>query len=310
MNALASVDAHAGPCRLHGRARTSACPGRRDAARALPLPWRVRALAAGGKRLRPLLCFPERIGSRWGASARGRRRHRARPHGDARPRRSRRRRAHAAGNAGGLVGLRSGYGLVGRRLPVCSVLSRSSPRRPIRGARGGDPRGCVPWRLRAARRCSAARPASPRPADRRLPRALRAGKRGSCSRSPTGSAWAATTTSAPMGSHSGSRSRSPTTSSIAPARRRRPGRFRGPICGKGLRRCRCCSPPSRTRTFGARSPAVARRRLRPSGRHRRTRASSREAALDYAAKARSYIGSAPHRRELEALTFAVVDRAS
>jgi geranylgeranyl pyrophosphate synthase len=39
-------------------------------------------------------------------------------------------------------------------------------------------------------------------------------------------------------------------------------------------------------------------------------ARSREAALDYAAKARSYIGSAPHREELEALTYAVVDRAS
>jgi len=37
---------------------------------------------------------------------------------------------------------------------------------------------------------------------------------------------------------------------------------------------------------------------------------SREAALDYAAKARSFIGSAAHRDELEALTYAVVDRAS
>ncbi len=39
-------------------------------------------------------------------------------------------------------------------------------------------------------------------------------------------------------------------------------------------------------------------------------ARSREAALGYAAKARSSIGSAPHRDELEALTYAVVDRAS
>ena len=37
---------------------------------------------------------------------------------------------------------------------------------------------------------------------------------------------------------------------------------------------------------------------------------SREAALDYAAKARSYVGSEARREELEALTFAVVDRAS
>jgi len=39
-------------------------------------------------------------------------------------------------------------------------------------------------------------------------------------------------------------------------------------------------------------------------------ARSREAALDYAAKARSCVGSSPHREELEALTYAVVDRAS
>jgi geranylgeranyl pyrophosphate synthase len=39
-------------------------------------------------------------------------------------------------------------------------------------------------------------------------------------------------------------------------------------------------------------------------------ARSREAALDYAAKARSCIGSSAHREELEALTYAVVDRAS
>jgi octaprenyl-diphosphate synthase len=39
-------------------------------------------------------------------------------------------------------------------------------------------------------------------------------------------------------------------------------------------------------------------------------ARSREAALDYAAKARSFIGASAHREELEALTYAVVDRAS
>jgi geranylgeranyl pyrophosphate synthase len=39
-------------------------------------------------------------------------------------------------------------------------------------------------------------------------------------------------------------------------------------------------------------------------------ARSREAALDYAAKARSFLDSDVHRDELEALTYAVVDRAS
>jgi geranylgeranyl pyrophosphate synthase len=36
---------------------------------------------------------------------------------------------------------------------------------------------------------------------------------------------------------------------------------------------------------------------------------AREAALDYAAQARSFLGAHPHREELEALTYAVVDRA-
>jgi hypothetical protein len=36
---------------------------------------------------------------------------------------------------------------------------------------------------------------------------------------------------------------------------------------------------------------------------------SRAAALDYAAKARSHLGRERHREELEALTYAVVDRA-
>jgi geranylgeranyl pyrophosphate synthase len=39
-------------------------------------------------------------------------------------------------------------------------------------------------------------------------------------------------------------------------------------------------------------------------------ARSREAALGYAAKARSCVGAATHHEELEALTYAVVDRAS
>lgn len=39
-------------------------------------------------------------------------------------------------------------------------------------------------------------------------------------------------------------------------------------------------------------------------------ARSREAALDYAAKARSFLDTDTHRDELEALTYAVVDRAS
>jgi geranylgeranyl pyrophosphate synthase len=36
---------------------------------------------------------------------------------------------------------------------------------------------------------------------------------------------------------------------------------------------------------------------------------SRQAALDYAARARAFLGAHPHREELEALTYGVVDRA-
>jgi geranylgeranyl pyrophosphate synthase len=36
---------------------------------------------------------------------------------------------------------------------------------------------------------------------------------------------------------------------------------------------------------------------------------ARESALDYAARARAHLGAHPHREELEALTYAVVDRA-
>jgi hypothetical protein len=38
-------------------------------------------------------------------------------------------------------------------------------------------------------------------------------------------------------------------------------------------------------------------------------ARSREAALEYAARARSYLAPGVHRDELEVLTYAVVDRA-
>jgi hypothetical protein len=36
---------------------------------------------------------------------------------------------------------------------------------------------------------------------------------------------------------------------------------------------------------------------------------SREAALDYAARARSFLDAHPHKDELQTLTYAVVDRA-
>ena len=54
----------------------------------------------------------------------------------------------------------------------------------------------------------------------------------------------------------------------------------------------------------------ARRRARARRRRPTLSTRSREAALDYASKARSHLGAESHREELEALTYAVVDRAS
>ncbi len=73
---------------------------------------------------------------------------------------------------------------------------------------------------------------------------------------------------------SGSRSRSPTTSSTARARPRRPGRSRAPICAREHRRCRSCSRRSRTRSSGARSRAD-RSKARSSGSPALTRSSGR-----------------------------------
>ena len=66
---------------------------------------------------------------------------------------------------------------------------------------------------------------------------------------------------------------------------------------------------ARTTSFATRSPAA-----RSTARSLRVAATgaieqSRDWALDYAARARSYLGEHPHRDELEALTYAVVDRA-
>ena len=73
------------------------------------------ALAAGGKRLRPLLCF---LTARDEPSVAGRGRRRARAHGDARARRPRRRRTPAPWAAGRLVGLRRRRGEGRGRLPL------------------------------------------------------------------------------------------------------------------------------------------------------------------------------------------------
>ena len=161
------------------------------------------------------------------------------------------------------------------------------------------------------RRGDAAQPDA-RPRDARSTRTSSAARsrRGSCSRPRACSARAATRRSASSASRSGSRSRSPTTSSTARARRRRPGRSRAPTCARARRRCRCSSPPQEDEIVRA---ALAGGPL--DGALVRVGATdalarSRDAALEYASRARSFLGAHPHREELEALTHAVVDRAS
>ena len=171
-NTLAAVDATPGLACLHGRARGAARTRPWAGGPASPRWSPSEALAAGGKRLRPLLCFLSDGERRPRAAARGRGRDRARPHGDARPRRPRRRRADAPGRPLRLVGLRPRGGAVGRRLPV-----RVRVRRAVGGGRLPRRRRSSPTpalRSRAARRCSARQTRRPGDDDRRLPRALRA----------------------------------------------------------------------------------------------------------------------------------------
>ena len=109
------------------------------------------ALAAGGKRLRPLLVFlasPSRRGA-----ARGRRGGRARAHGDARPRRPDRPGPLPARPRGRLGEPRPRRRARGRRLPVRARLRRARRDRRPRGRRSASPARRSP--SPAARRCSA-----------------------------------------------------------------------------------------------------------------------------------------------------------
>ena len=265
------------------------------------------ALAAGGKRLRPLLCFLSIGGAESEVLL-------------------------AAGVATELVhmatlvhddlvdgarmrrGVPSAWSVFGpergalrRRLPVRLRVRRA-------GRRGGLPRGRDPGRrlprARARRGDAAARR---RGARRRRSTTTSSGARsrpGSSSRPRAASARAATRSSAPTASRSGSPSRSPTTSSTAPARPRRPGRSPAPTCARGRRRCRSCSPRRRTRSCAARSPA-GRSRARSSGWRAPTRSPARARPRSTTPPRRAPASARRvHREELEALTYAVVDRGA
>ena len=158
---------------------------------------------------------------------------------------------------------------------------------------------------RAGRGAAAAAVARPRHDGRELPRALRAedgeavrgGVRARRRRRPRRSA-----------SRSGSRSRSRTTSSTAPARRSRPARSPAPTCARARRRCRCCSRRARTRSSGGRWRAAS-STAPSSASPRRARSSVARGRARLRAPRPRAPERAAYREELEALTYAVVDRA-
>ena len=127
------------------------------------------ALAAGGKRLRPLLVFLSRRRRR--AAARRGRRRRARAHGDARPRRPHRRRELRRGRPAAWSEYGAGGGARGRRLPLRPRLRRARRRPATPRGRACSPTPASP----RARRGAAAAPAhDPDTTIEALPRALRA----------------------------------------------------------------------------------------------------------------------------------------
>ena len=281
------LDAYLGELEDAARARRSA------AYRGVVAEVGAEALAAGGKRLRPLLVF---LSAPPGSEPprRRRRRRRARPHGDARPRRpDRRRRACVAAmpsawSAHGAEAARAaGDYLFARAFAELAATATRSASRSSRTRRSAS---------RAARRCSAASARS-RHDDRGVPRALRAEDREALrGRVPA----RRRRRGGRSGSRSASPSRSPTTSSTARARRSRPARSPAPICARGRRRCRSSSPRSGTRPFAQRSRAgPARGCARARRRDRRARASpARWRSTTLARLARASNGEL-HREELE-----------
>ena len=142
------------------------------------------ALAAGGKRLRPMLTFLSSPGRRE-AAGRGRRRGRARPHGDARPRRHDRRRAASAA-ATPRPGRRTAPTPRARRATTSSrARSPSSPRAGRRAASRRSPTRRLP--SPAARRCSAGSATTRTRPSRRTSSAARS-RPASSSRRPASSA--------------------------------------------------------------------------------------------------------------------------
>ena len=229
--------------RARRRTSPSSRSGSRRAVDALPGPrrrGRGEALAAGGKRLRPLLAFlsspPDDDAAR-----RRRRRGRARAHGDARPRRPDRRRRAPARPRGGLERARR---RTRRRRPATTSSRARSPSSPRRGDAAAVA-VLADASLALARGEALQRAPAPRPRhDRRgLPRALRAQDR----EAVRGGVRARRAAERRVRARARHR---------LPDRRRHP-RLRGrddrdrqgrraPTCATARRRCRSCSPRART----------------------------------------------------------------
>ena len=228
------------------------------------------ALAAGGKRLRPLLCFLTAPGEpSVAAGVAVEMVHMATlVHDDL---------VDGARLRRGLPAAWSVYGAdaakaAGDYLYACAFAVLADDRRRARG-RDARRRGALPGARRGDAEAADARP---RHADRRVPRALRAQDR----QADRGRVPARLRRRRPARrvrrSTSASRSRSPTTSSTARARRRRPGRSPAPICARGRRRCRSCSRRAQDDVVRARARRrPARRRARRGRRDRRDRALAR-----------------------------------
>ena len=258
------------------------------------------ALAAGGKRLRPLLVFLSTPVGREPSIAAGvavELVHMASLIHDDLIDRAHFRRGKAA--AWSVYG--AGCGARHRRLPL-------RPR--VRGARrdrrrGGGERPRRRDALPRARRGDAAH-ADERPVDDRrgVHRALRAQDR----KALRGGVPAGRRLGRSTASRSASPSRSPTTSSTARAPRSRRERSPAPTSATARRRCRSCSPRSRTTSCARRSP-VGRSTERSCGLPQPARSTrSRRLHSTTLDRARACLNGELHREELESLTHAVVNR--
>ncbi len=194
----------------------------------------VEALASGGKRLRPALCFlsaPLDSPPPFAAAAAVELLHMATlVHDDVLDAAELRR-----GRASAWATHGPAAALARWRQPVRARVRRARRDRRRRGS--SDPRGGC-GRPRARRGDAAAAAARPRHAGGCVPRAVRAQDGDACSRRPACSPRG-TSVSAPSGSRSASPSRSRTTSSTAPVSRRRPERSPEPTCATARRRSRC-----------------------------------------------------------------------